>query len=176
MKNGRFVLTSLSHNLSLIFHTNTVPLAANLSSEAHWIQNEIGGYFTQQTLLVTFEPNGHNVITPFSRFKQIQAQVITFSLVRERLGLRDRDLGEPLRPPEFPHPLGLSHLGIMGEHIRVLGTFGSSECCERGAIHHRSQHKVSQSHRVRDQIPRRTRRKVRLDVVQAAPQAFYLLV
>ena len=98
------------------------------------------------------------------------------SLACERLGFLDRNLNEPLRSPELLHLLGPSHLGIMGEHIWVLGTFSSSERYQRGTIHHRSQRNVSQGHRVRDQVPRGTRRKVRLGMIQAAHQAFYKLV
>ena len=103
-------------------------------------------------------------------------QSVETCLARGRPGLSNRDLCEPFRSPELFHLLASGHLGIMRKDGGVLGTLGRSECCVRGAVGHPGQRKVGEGHRVRDQVTRGTRGKVRLHISKSANQALCILV
>ena len=103
-------------------------------------------------------------------------QDVETCLVRGRSGLGSRDLCEPFCSPEFFHLLASGHLGIMRKDGGVLGTLGRSECCVRGTVDHRGQGEIGEGHRVRDQVTRGTRGKVRLNISKRANQALCILV
>ena len=97
-------------------------------------------------------------------------------LVRGRPGLSNRDFCEPFRSPELFHLFASSHLGIMGKEGGILRTLGGSECCVRAAKGRTGQRKVGEGHRVRDQVTRGARGKVRLNISKSANQALCILV
>ena len=119
-----------------------------------------------------FCPASYNTI----QYKYRCQRVETGSNVRPRPGPSNRNLCEQLLAPQMFHLVVSSHFVIMGIEGGVLCTLSGAKCNARTRKHQPRQDKVGKRHSVGDQVSRRTRRKVRLDMREGARQTLCVLV